>query len=121
MEYKLFLEFLSNDPCLQISDKYLLVMVLVFFQHVKLQLSKYTLGNLFLALYLANDMEEDLEDPKCVIFSWALSTDWLPWVGVFLSQREELWVGMDFCSMVSCQCCEEVMGRQLSHWAWTRR
>lgn len=43
-------------------------MVLVYFWYTSLKLSKYTCSNLFLALYLANDREENLEEAKCMIF-----------------------------------------------------
>uniref|UniRef100_A0A452TRX9 Speedy/RINGO cell cycle regulator family member C n=1 Tax=Ursus maritimus TaxID=29073 RepID=A0A452TRX9_URSMA len=107
-EHSFLQEFLSKDPCFQISDKYLLAMVLVYFRRASLRLREYTHSNLFLALFLANDMEEDVEDPKCVIFLWALGKDWHLQVADFLHQRDKLWARMGFRAMVSRECCEEV-------------
>ncbi|XP_034868274.1 speedy protein C [Mirounga leonina] len=120
LEHSFLQEFLSKDPCFQISDKYLLAMVLVYFRRANLKLSEYNHSNLFLALFLANDMEEDVEDPKCVIFLWALGKDWHLRVSDFLHQRDNLWARMGFRAMVSRECCEEVMAKERSHWAWTR-
>lgn len=99
------------------------------------------------ARFLANDMEEDVEDPKCVIFLWALGKDWHLRVADFLHQRDKLWARMGFRAMVSREICEEVrphhrsgvggtrldlppiyyglysrqvMAKEPSHWAWTR-
>uniref|UniRef100_A0A452QDV1 Speedy/RINGO cell cycle regulator family member C n=1 Tax=Ursus americanus TaxID=9643 RepID=A0A452QDV1_URSAM len=83
-------------------------MVLVYFRRASLRLREYTHSNLFLALFLANDMEEDVEDPKCVIFLWALGKDWHLQVADFLHQRDKLWARMGFRAMVSRECCEEV-------------
>ncbi|EPQ06516.1 Speedy protein C [Myotis brandtii] len=50
LEHSCLQEFLARDPCFQVSDKYLLAMVLVYFRRANLQLSEYTCSNLFLAL-----------------------------------------------------------------------
>uniref|UniRef100_G1Q833 Speedy/RINGO cell cycle regulator family member C n=1 Tax=Myotis lucifugus TaxID=59463 RepID=G1Q833_MYOLU len=120
LEHSCLQEFLARDPCFQISDKYLLAMVLVYFRRANLKLSEYTCSNLFLALYLANDMEEDLEEAKCRIFPWALGEDWHNQVADFLRQRDKLWARMGFRALVSRQRCEKVMAMEPSHWAWTR-
>ncbi|XP_054581382.1 speedy protein C [Eptesicus fuscus] len=120
LEHSFLQEFLARDPCFQISDKYLLAMVLVYFRRANLKLSEYTCSNLFLALYLANDMEEDLEEAKCMIFPWALGEGWHNQVADFLRQRDKLWARMGFRALVSRRHCEKVMATEPSHWAWTR-
>ncbi|KAM5319357.1 speedy protein C isoform 3-T3 [Glossophaga mutica] len=96
LEHSFLQEFLSRDPCFQISDKYLLAMVLVYFRRANLELSEYTCSNLFLAL------------------------NWHSQVTDFLRQRDKLWARMGFRAVVSRQCCEEVMAKEPYHWAWTR-
>ncbi|CAK6449718.1 unnamed protein product [Pipistrellus nathusii] len=120
LEHSFLQEFLARDPCFQISDKYLLAMVLVYFRRANLELSEYTCSNLFLALYLANDMEEDLEEAKCMIFPWALGEGWHGQVAGFLRQRDKLWARMGFRALVSRRHCERVMATEPSHCAWAR-
>ena len=53
-------------------------------------------------------MEENMVNPKCRIFLWALGKDWVVgWETLY--QRDKLWAQMAFWVIVSCQCCEEVM------------
>ncbi|XP_017602749.1 PREDICTED: speedy protein C, partial [Corvus brachyrhynchos] len=61
--------FLSTDVCCRVSDKYLLAMALTYFKRAGLPTSEYTPLNLFAALYLASDMEEDEEEPKLLLLA----------------------------------------------------
>ncbi|XP_075424035.1 speedy protein 1-B-like [Ascaphus truei] len=111
--------FLGMDSCLKISDKYLLAMVLAYFQRAGLRIEEYTRRNFFVALFLANDMEED-EHFKEQIYLWALGRTWYRQCWDFKRTRDMLWARMGYKALVTQSTCEQIMADNPSHWAWRR-
>ncbi|KAM4632496.1 speedy protein 1-B-like [Discoglossus pictus] len=99
--------------------KYLLAMDFSYFKRAWLHVSEYTRMNFFIALFLANDMEEDVPF-KRQIYLWALGATWRQERRKFHRQRHSLWRRMEFQAFVSRDTCEQIMAEDPSHWVWRR-
>ncbi|XP_028251764.1 speedy protein A [Parambassis ranga] len=118
---ELIQDFLKMDCCYKTTDKYLLAMTFVYFKRACFSIAEYTRENFFIALYLANTMEEDEEEIKYNIFPWALGNKWVERLPCFVKERDKLWVRMEYRAAVSRSCCEEVMAIESSHFVWQRQ
>ncbi|KAM4696048.1 speedy protein 1-B-like [Rhinophrynus dorsalis] len=119
LEHSFIWEFLRVDSCFKMSDKYLLAMILRYFERAGLELIEYTPMNFFAALFLANEMQED------VLFRANMYPLVLPemtpyHVANFGRLKNWLWTRMGYQALVSKEECEQIMAENPYHWAWRR-
>ncbi|CAL1541839.1 unnamed protein product, partial [Lymnaea stagnalis] len=112
--------FLQMDSCKRIADKYLIAMVFAYFKRADFSLKDYTRMNFFIALYLANDVEEDEEEIKYEIFPWVLGKNWRNKYSNFLKMRDYLLKKIDFKAIISRRCCDEIMAIEPNNTLWKR-
>ena len=95
-------------------------MVFTYFKRAKFYLNEFTRINFYLALYLASDIEEDVDEYKYEIFPWALGGRWRSKFNGFLRKRDALLKRIGYRAIVSRKCCEEVMSLMPENPAWKR-
>lgn len=96
-------------------------MVFTYFKRAKFTCDEFTVFNFYLALYLASDIEEDIDEYKYEIFPWALGPKWRSKFSSFLKKRDALLRRIGYRAIVSRKCCEEVMSFVSDHYAWKRQ
>ncbi|XP_030651494.1 speedy protein E3-like [Nomascus leucogenys] len=117
--------FLAWDKDLRVSDKYLLAMVIAYFRRAGLRSWQYQRIHFFLALYLANDMEEDDEAPKQNIFYflYGKTRSHIPSFHtrpLFHKLRFQFFCSMRCRAWVSPEELEEIQAYDPQHWVWAR-
>lgn len=109
---------LNQDICSRFSDKYLIAQTFIYFTRCRFCPEEFTQKNFYLLLYLANDMEEDL-DFKMEILPWCKGMNWRNKFGEFQSEKENLWKRMDYKIRVNHEDLEHLVRTQ-THWVWQR-
>ncbi|XP_011770981.2 putative speedy protein E7 [Macaca nemestrina] len=136
--------FLAWDKDLRMSDKYLLAMVIAYFSRAGLFSWQYQRIHFFLALYLANDMEEDSETPKqnIIYFLYRKNRSQIPSFhkrrfqffysmrsgaekkpsqkALFHKLRFQFFHSMHCRAWVSLEELEEIQAYDPEHWVWAR-
>ena len=97
-------------------------MVFIYFIRADFAPEEYTKENFFVALYLALDMEDDVDEFKFELFPWCLGKDWKRTYPLFLQCRDRLWKRMNYRALCSKATCDEIMRILPSpHWNRVRK
>ena len=113
--------FLQRDRCFVAIDNYILATAFVFFKRANLTLEEYTVKNLWLALYLAHDAEEDEEPRKWEMLPWALGVNWQQQLRSWEVDKQVFWTRIKYRVLVTKEQCKQVMALAPDHQAWTRQ
>ncbi|XP_063089674.1 speedy protein E4-like [Cavia porcellus] len=111
--------FLAWDKQMGASDKYLLATVIAYFSRAGLFPWEYQRIHFFLALYLANDMEEDDHILKQGIFLFLYNWN-LKQISEFHKLRYQFICCMDWNLRVTREECEEIQAYDPALWVWSR-
>ena len=114
-------DFLKRDCCFVAIDNYILAAAFVFFKRANLTLEEYTVRNLWVALYLAHDAEEDEETRKWEMLPWALGDDWQHQLRSWEEDKQAFWRRIKYRVLVTKEQCKQVMALAPNHQAWSRR
>jgi len=113
--------FLQRDRCFVAIDNYILATAFVFFKRANLTLEEYTVKNLWLALYLAHDAEEDEEPRKWEMLPWALGVNWQQQLRSWEVDKQVFWTRIKYRVLVTKEQCKQVMALAPNHQAWSRQ
>ncbi|XP_031532679.2 speedy protein E4-like [Vicugna pacos] len=111
--------FLAWDKNLKVSDKYLLSMVIAYFSRAGLFSWQYQRIHFFIALYLANDMEEDYQAPKQSIFPFLYGKNRAQRPS-FHRLRFQFIRSMGWKTWVTREECEKIQAFDPELWVWGR-
>uniref|UniRef100_A0A8C0DQP6 Speedy protein E4-like n=1 Tax=Balaenoptera musculus TaxID=9771 RepID=A0A8C0DQP6_BALMU len=112
-------KFLAWDKNLQVSDKYLLSMVIAYFSRAGLFSWQFQRIHFFIALYVANDMEEDNQAPKQAIFSFLYGKN-RSQRPLFHKLRLQFIRSMGWNARVTREECEQIQAFEPELWVWGR-
>ncbi|XP_024589460.1 speedy protein E4-like [Neophocaena asiaeorientalis asiaeorientalis] len=112
-------KFLAWDKRLEVSDKYLLSMVIAYFSRAGLFPWQFQRIHFFIALYVASDMEEDNQAPKQAIFSFLYGKN-RSQRPLFHKLRSQFTRSMGWKTRVTREECEQIQAFDPELWVWGR-
>ncbi|XP_065748386.1 speedy protein E4-like [Phocoena phocoena] len=112
-------KFLAWDKRLEVSDKYLLSMVIAYFSRAGLFPWQFQTIHFFIALYVASDMEEDNQAPKQAIFSFLYGKN-RSQRPLFHKLRSQFIRSMGWKTRVTREECEQIQAFDPELWVWGR-
>lgn len=102
-------QFLEMDTCFMLADNYLLAMAFIYLKRASLPPQHFTSFNLFVALHLAHDMDEDDLSLKGELVRFAMGDESPSTVKLFMAKRDKLWHGLNYRTLVTKEACDEMM------------
>ncbi|XP_072470109.1 speedy protein E4A-like [Notamacropus eugenii] len=114
-------KFLDSDSHFKVADKYLLSIVVEYFGRVRLPAHTYNRIHFFVALFIANQIEEDDMKSKFnmmpALFGKRL---WHNLYYDFRRVQRKFIVAMNWRVLVTRQICDEIQAQVPTHWVWDR-